>query len=219
MENQQKGLATIAIALIIILIAGGGYVVYKNYHKESSMVGSTSSNFVTSTDVTIWKTYSNDTYGFSFKYPTDPQFQTPKNASVIFPVKEGVEADVPGTLISYNMYVGVTPATTQDQCMSSDYAIYNDQITPPKPVTINNIIFNTYLKSDNDMGGGSLQTTYATWKNNVCYALSSYVHQSDLSKKYENSDPNKVVAEKNVQAELQKINDKAQGILSSFNFF
>ena len=68
------------------------------------------------------------------------------------------------------------------------------------------------------MSGGSLQTTYAIWKDNSCYALSSYVHQGDLSKVYESSDPNKGVAEKNVQVELQKINDMMQSILSSFEF-
>lgn len=66
---SQKGLAPI---LIVILIAAliGGYLLYQNQNKPTPQ---SSPNPVTSNsaETANWKTYTNDRYGFSFKYPQD----------------------------------------------------------------------------------------------------------------------------------------------------
>lgn len=80
---KQKGIAPIVIILIIIgvLLAGGG--VYFTKHrlfakKESPPVTPTTTSTTTATsiatstaDISTWKTYRNERYGFEFKYPSD----------------------------------------------------------------------------------------------------------------------------------------------------
>lgn len=87
-QKPKSWLVWVMIVLGIIIVAGGGYYAWAKYSdqiliklgiKEATSVANTddtatdtADTATTTTDPTAdWKTYSNTTYGFSFKYPTD----------------------------------------------------------------------------------------------------------------------------------------------------
>jgi hypothetical protein len=85
MKNYQKGFAPIIIALIVAVVLGGGYLVYKNKKAEApTPVADTS----VATDTSNWKTYTNTKYGFTFNY-TDSGYPV----EVIDDITKASEAD------------------------------------------------------------------------------------------------------------------------------
>lgn len=71
--GSSKWLLTV---LAVVVVLGGGYLLYAKYGKSTTTVSTSPSPEKTSTTPTTnetagWKTYANDTYGFSFKYPKD----------------------------------------------------------------------------------------------------------------------------------------------------
>jgi len=81
-SQPQGGSSTmkwLLIILVIIIVLGGGYLVYAKYGKLASTTTSPSpatsikASPSTSSSASVpadWKTYSNSTYDFSFKYPS-----------------------------------------------------------------------------------------------------------------------------------------------------
>lgn len=86
MKNSQQGfIAPLFIAIIALLVIGGGVYVYENEKVETPAVIDTgtqqqnsktqpvntqTSNSSSQTGVSNWRTYSNSKYGFSVQYPT-----------------------------------------------------------------------------------------------------------------------------------------------------
>lgn len=71
----QKGFAPILIVLLIAL-AIGGYLTYQKQIKSTPLPQPSPSSITTSVasssdETTNWKTYTNDMFNFSFKYPGD----------------------------------------------------------------------------------------------------------------------------------------------------
>ncbi len=75
---MQKGLAPIII-VILIAVALGGYLLYKQQPKPtlSSPQTTYSTSSPTTDETANWKTYTNSIYQFSFDYPQDWSFNTP----------------------------------------------------------------------------------------------------------------------------------------------
>jgi hypothetical protein len=76
--NNQKGfIVPLLIAIIAVLLIGGGVYIYSNEKVEAPIVVDTNvptqatSTQATSTQTSDWKTYTNTQYGFSFSYPSD----------------------------------------------------------------------------------------------------------------------------------------------------
>lgn len=93
MKNKQKGfIVPLLIAVIALLVIGGGVYIYKNKKTEApavidtgtqqtnqnqqqtntqtSPVNTQTNNLPSQTDTSNWKTYTHSEYGFSFKYPS-----------------------------------------------------------------------------------------------------------------------------------------------------
>ncbi len=85
---QGGALKWLLIVLVIIILLGGGYLVWAKYGGTStgtatptaspSVAISPSASSNTPAD---WKTYTNDTYKFSFKYPNGYSIEESDNAS------------------------------------------------------------------------------------------------------------------------------------------
>jgi hypothetical protein len=79
-KTNTSGFAPIAVVstlLVVVLVAFGGWYVWKKSQDSKALNNSQQQNDNSdSPDASPdpyadWKTYSNDAYGFSFKYPTD----------------------------------------------------------------------------------------------------------------------------------------------------
>lgn len=67
--NKQKGLAPMLIVLIIT-VALGGYIIYKNQSKPVNVTQLNANSSTTNSDNKIsWKIYTSPKYGYSFNYP------------------------------------------------------------------------------------------------------------------------------------------------------
>jgi len=83
--NNQKGFAPIVIILIVVIILAGGVLIWQHSKTPREKVGVSEKTSPTSTasvkqpkepsitdnETANWKTYRNDKYGFSFKYPEE----------------------------------------------------------------------------------------------------------------------------------------------------
>jgi hypothetical protein len=68
-KNQKGFVIPLIIAIIAILVVGGGVFVYNNKKVEAPIVDQ---DIVTNVDIAKdWKTYTNTQYGFSFQYPVE----------------------------------------------------------------------------------------------------------------------------------------------------
>lgn len=64
--NNQKGLAPIIIILVLTVIIGGGVFAWQKFGTPKQELKQESKD-----ETANWKTYTNDEYGFEFKYPKD----------------------------------------------------------------------------------------------------------------------------------------------------
>jgi len=87
MKNSNKGISPIVIILIasgVLILAGGGWYLYHTNIKSNDKIPIQNPQMVDET--ANWKIYRNDTYGFSFRYPSNWFIRESSNkTSVDFP--------------------------------------------------------------------------------------------------------------------------------------
>ena len=66
--RYKQGIAPLGLVIILALLLGGGYIVYKAINNRGPASDSVVSETGTTKD---WKTYRNEEYGFEFEYPAD----------------------------------------------------------------------------------------------------------------------------------------------------
>lgn len=74
-KKSESGFGVVGILLvvvIIVLISSVGWLVYKNHNKVTKTITNTKTATMTTAQNPFagWKTYTNSTYGLSFKYPS-----------------------------------------------------------------------------------------------------------------------------------------------------
>ncbi len=111
--KKNKGFTTaIAILIVVAFVAIGGYfAVGKKTNNEPSSISSSES------DIPTWKTYTNDKYGFEFKYYSNYKFKAEEggNGMPLLQVELAKE--------------GFTPANTQAFGVSVDNTKLNDLVS------------------------------------------------------------------------------------------
>ena len=73
-QKNEKGFSAVEaliILVIVVLIGGVGYLIYKNHHKAAAPLAVTVTKTTTTkpAPAVTWKTYSNQQAGFTFQYP------------------------------------------------------------------------------------------------------------------------------------------------------
>ncbi|MDO8590657.1 MAG: hypothetical protein Q7R65_01625 [bacterium] len=88
MKNSQKGFAPVALIVILVILAGGGYILVKKLKVDSSkqeakeernvttetqtqVSGANEQNQTVTNETKDWKTYRSDQCGVEFKYPDE----------------------------------------------------------------------------------------------------------------------------------------------------
>jgi len=109
---RQKGFTPIIILFVVILLGVAGYIGYiKGYFKKipSETTLTPSPVPISTPDTLNWKTYTNNQYGFSFKYPNDWKFEdrTPRQISGevnVLAIASNVANSKNGSLFLFNVY-------------------------------------------------------------------------------------------------------------------
>jgi hypothetical protein len=78
-QNQQVGMSSpqpkvrtwLWVVFLIVIILAGGFFAWYYFYGPGKTTTATTTTPVATDKTADWKTYSNDTYLFSFKYPTD----------------------------------------------------------------------------------------------------------------------------------------------------
>jgi len=115
-----------------------------------------------------WQTYTDQTYGFTFRYPAEGQIvsQQDHSARISLPFK-------PGTNL-VEKFIDVAVTEDADPCLSQ-----NPGVSQSQPLTVNGIQF--LEESGADAGAGQFYEwlAYSTSKNNVCASLSFVLHSTN----------------------------------------
>jgi hypothetical protein len=156
---MTKATKTILIVLILIVVFVWGYFHYRQIPPVVSENASQS-------EVKDWKTYTDEKYGFEFKYPSIYSLQENtvtlergdvKTVSVTL-------GDIPNVLAIAEISVNSAPST--DQCY---VPFAGPKYT--KTVTNNGITFFTGSSKDQVMGLAQMTEGYSTIHNRLCYKV------------------------------------------------
>ena len=115
-----------------------------------------------------WQTYTDQAYGFTFRYPAEGQIvsQQDHSARISLPF-------MPGTNL-VEKFIDVAVTENADPCVSQNPGVYQSQ-----PLMVNGI---PYLEeSGADVGAGQFYewVAYSTSRNNVCVILSFVLHSTN----------------------------------------
>ena len=96
---RQKGFSPLIIILVIAILGVVGYFAYKNYiSPKGTILGPYSPSPIDTATPNLtanWKTYTNDTYGFSFEYPGDYSYsESPQKDSAYFAPNQYKTSDI-----------------------------------------------------------------------------------------------------------------------------
>ncbi len=121
MKQAQKGYFGL-ILLIILAVAIGGGAYYFSKQNKSIDQGQVSSTDSTSN----WETYTNEKYGFSFKYPADilKDNSSSKTATDILKLTGSVETIVGDTTFRDNFII----STDSSFCDGEDTVLNNEPV-------------------------------------------------------------------------------------------
>jgi len=115
-----------------------------------------------------WQTYTDQTYGFTFRYPAQGQIvsQQDHSARISLPVTQGTNL--------VEKFIDVAVTEDADPCVSQ-----NPGVSQSQPLTVNDIPF--LEESGADAGAGQFYEwlAYSTSKNNVCASLTFVLHSTN----------------------------------------
>jgi len=114
------------------------------------------------------QTYTDQTYGFTFRYPADGQIisQQDHSARISLPI-------TPGTNLA-EKFIDVAVTEDADPCVSQ-----NPGVSQSQPLTVNGIPFLEERGSDAGAGQFYEWLAYSTSKNNVCASLTFVLHSTN----------------------------------------
>ncbi|MBI4157225.1 hypothetical protein HY502_00025 [Candidatus Woesebacteria bacterium] len=162
---RNKGFAPIII-LVVIALAVAGYFAYQNMqlkksadNKQQAAVPSTTSYpSPTANPTANWKTYTNQEYNFSFKYPSDLAVRENKNPSLT----ENAEIVLVGELSDKFFYVNL--GYLEDGTDKADMKFeYKDSVIASKQAKMQTIT----------TGGKVTQVSYGVKNENTDMVISS----------------------------------------------
>ncbi|MBU2610316.1 MAG: hypothetical protein KJ606_05145 [Chloroflexi bacterium] len=115
-----------------------------------------------------WQTYTDQAYGFTFRYPAQGQIVSRQDhsARISLPVTQGTNL--------VEKFIDVAATENADPCVSQ-----NPGVSQSQPLTVNGIPF--LEESGADAGAGQVYEwlAYSTSKNNVCVSLTFVLHSTN----------------------------------------
>lgn len=115
-----------------------------------------------------WQTYTDQQYGFTFRYPKEGQIANQQDhaARISLPF-------IPGTNLA-EKFIDVAVTENANPCVSQ-----NPGVNQSQPLTVNGIPF--LEESGADAGAGQVYEwlAYSTSKNNVCVSLTFVLHSTN----------------------------------------
>jgi len=151
------------IVLVLLIITGSGTYAFLNFQKPKPQptpkTQPTSTPSPTPTDETdSWKTYSNQKYGFKFKYPNNYSIKEEEESSTAFYVW---------------LNNGKDDEFRLDVVPSNNSGSFASRLTPVKKFQHNNSSWTEYPRSSYSDAGmsGDTPTTYETKHNGFYFSL------------------------------------------------
>jgi hypothetical protein len=117
-----------------------------------------------------WQTYTDQTYGFTFRYPAEGQIvnQQDHSARISLPF-------MPGTNLT-EKFIDVVVMENADPCVSQNPGVSQSQL-----LTVNGIPFLEESGADSGAGHSYEWIAYSTSKNNVCASLTFVLNSTNPS--------------------------------------
>ena len=223
MIKKQKGFAPIIVAVIVMFILGGGYVVFKNNYFESNKIN----DFGTDVEPKYeWKIYNDEEYAFEFKYPSNYRLDTVMEPESFYEYQVTKIASVSAREkyiddASFTVTADSRPYNTS-VCLTWDYK--NQPHTSTLKRDLNGNVFYVFSDKQSDAAMGGVRGEYSQYRilyANRCYILRTSIHWHIVgyggyirSGKYDSTP-----AQNKAQAEAIKQNQELlDAILSTFTF-
>ena len=180
-KNSQKGFVVpIIIAIGALLIAGGVYVAWQK-NMMPVLNNNKVDNSSATTQTTAWKTYVNEKYGFSFKYPGSFALNSTEQKEGFYEYQLTKIAEV----VSEEKYIdkAIFKVTADagpynvNSCLTKDYGSQAHTGTSTKNINGNSWYVFGEKGGDAAMGGQrGLSSQYRILHNSRCYIIQSYVY-------------------------------------------
>ncbi len=161
-----------------------------------------------------WKTYSDEKYGYSIRYPENFEINTENEmterkdpgTSVKFVFPESFVKTLPEATVSVSAQPGVCANLVQA----------NNGVKKQESVTKNSLVYDVYTLEEG--AAGSIYSTiyYTTVKNNICYQVEFFVRET-RPENYANNDVEKQLLQEEHSAALSGSNLIFEKMLESFS--
>lgn len=181
----------------------------------------------TTNETANWKTYTSDKYGFEIKYPNNSEFNNDNTPLTLWGGSEqiivnnvlNIDNDPSSNIGAVVKIMIGENKKSVDNCLKFNF--YDQLENMKNTYLINGAMFNTYSQGDAAMGGQrGLITQYSIVKNNICYALQTQTHWSDISFVHGATDGKKPTKEEidEQNKQIKKQEDFVESIISTFKF-
>ena len=193
MKNAQSGFVGALLLVIIaaLLIGGGAYFYVHNKQanqsaiisqttQATSTIPTTNQTTSTSSPVSTWQTYQNETIGITFQYPQGLNVSSTSTPSDIGPPGSGnvVSIIFPSSYyptpytIGYSFRIFSSGANDSDQCFNNDPGISS---LTGKYTVINNLPWYKRVDDFCDVETCDNAIYYTAYQNNMCYTVRSWI--------------------------------------------